>query len=118
MLLPVVKQINTLLWYLHRRQEQHWLQHKVGWWEHKRTAGRARFVWRYALGWGLTMTLVHRSWDYFNKDSFSIGFGLFTMLLFLGFGWFVAASAWTDNERLYERAKQGDGSADAQSRVE
>ena len=116
--LPVVKQINDLLWYLHRRQERRWLRRKVGWWERKRAAGRTRFVWTYALGWGLSMALFLLGWGYIIEGRFSLAIALMLIALGMVLGWWTGSSAWTDNERLYERAQQGGGSEEARVRGE
>jgi len=80
--------------------------------------GRSRFIRQNALGWGLSMVLFHSVWTYFTDGSFSITLILLTMPVWLAAGWWVAASAWANSERLYERARQGSGSEDAQARVE
>ncbi len=69
--LPIVKQVNDLVWYLQRRREQRWLSRSVGRWERTRTKGRSRFVWRYAFGWGLSMSLFLACWYYFTDGFFS-----------------------------------------------
>src|SRR5688500_18530164 len=50
--IPVVKQINDLLWHFHRRGERRWLERKVESWSVERTRGRSRYVRRVAVRWG------------------------------------------------------------------
>lgn len=118
MSIPVVKQVNDLLWYLHRRRERHWLRHNVGWWRRVRAEGRPRYVRRIAARWGLTQVVIWSAWHYWADRDFSFGFTVLMIPLSLAFGWFVGASAWADNERLYERAQTGNLHAPGQPAAE
>jgi hypothetical protein len=108
MYIPVVKELNDLLWYLHRRGERRWLQRRVGWWERKRAMGRTRFVFRVAIIWGLWMSLFMTACDYFDKGKFDVTFTVLMVPFYTAVGLFVGRSAWADNERLYARALRGD----------
>ena len=104
--LPIVKQVNDLTWYLHRRRERRWLRHNIERWERTRAAGRSRFVWRYAFGWGLSMALFLAGWHYFTDGFFSPFIALIMIPLCVGLGWWTAAGAWAESERLYEQARR------------
>jgi hypothetical protein len=108
MQIPVVKQINDLLWALHRWEERRWLRRRVGRWERRRAMGRSRFVWRYAIGWGLSMDIFWSLRDYFAEGHFSLAVSIMMIPIGVAFGWWGAAATWAQCERLYERAKRGD----------
>jgi hypothetical protein len=103
--LPIVKQINDLAWYLQRRRERRWLNRKVERWERTRALGRARFVWRYVLGWGLSMSLFLIGWHYFTNGYFSSFVTLLMIPLGVALGWWTASAEWAARERLYERSR-------------
>jgi hypothetical protein len=106
MYIPVVKEINDLLWYLHRRNERRWLRHNLSSWARKRAMGRARFVRRTAIYWGLSQIALRMGLDYFREHEFNVLLSLIMLPLSLMFGWFVGTVAWDQNERLYKEAQQ------------
>jgi hypothetical protein len=102
--IPVIKQINDLLWYLHRRDEQCWLRRRVGWWGRMRAKGKRRYVWRCALLWGGSMAALRAGWDYFVDHNFGVAELPFLILLFVAGGYFVGLGGWAENERRYCKA--------------
>jgi hypothetical protein len=108
MQIPIVKQINDLLWALHRREEQRWLFRNLGRWERRRAMGRSRFVCCYAVVWGFSMSVFLSAWYYFAEGRFSVALSIMMIPLCLFLGWWSGAATWEQNERWYERAMRGD----------
>src|SRR5687768_11148096 len=104
--IPVVKQINDLLWHFHRRGERRWLERKVESWSVERTRGRSRYVRRVAVRWGATQWGVMFSLGYLGSGRASLWFAAAALPLSLAMGWWAGADAWAENERLYEKARQ------------
>lgn len=104
MRLPVVKQINDILWALHRRDERRWLRDNVGWWERERARGKRHYVWRCALEWGGLMAVFRTGWDYFVRHEFSYAMLPLSILLFAAGGYVVGLAGWAENERRYHKA--------------
>jgi len=109
--LPVVKQINALLWYLRGRHERRWLSREVEQWGRERAMGRRRYVRRTAVGWGLFLVLSRSAWEYLTEGYFPVALRLLMTPISLAIGWWIGASNWEDNERLYGLARRG-GEAD------
>jgi hypothetical protein len=55
------------------------------------------------------MALFLEAWRYLTEGRFSFTLILLSIPLWLACGWFVGASSWAQNERLYERAQRGEG---------
>ena len=102
--LPIVKQVNDLVWYFQRRRERRWLRRGVGQWGRERAAGRSRFVWRHALGWGMPVALAWASWHYVTDGYLSPIVTLLSIPVCVALGWWEAAVEWARRERLYEQA--------------
>jgi hypothetical protein len=103
-MIPVVKQLNNLLWYFHRRGERRWLSREVVRWGLTRAAGRSRFVRRRALGWGLSSALAWASWYAITDWRLGLFLALPMIPLCVFLGWWEAVGEWAERERLYEQA--------------
>jgi hypothetical protein len=104
--LPIVKQINDLLWYFHRREERLWPQYQLASWEQERVRGRKRFLWKTAATFGFTMTAGRAVWDYFDKGNFSLFRFLLSAVFFIAGGYLAAVHSWSNNEARYERYRK------------